>query len=134
VNYGETLVNGDIDDLTNYPDHHQQSFDLSELAFHRDTVPKSAGNFFAIQIGGRVLTADNATDVGNLVAKLKGDSDYNFIRDQVGLGSSKLELFEVIDIPAGKANASGLTAISSSRDNVAQGDVYTSTDGKTYRL
>ena len=134
VNYGETLVNGDIDDLTNYPDHYQQSFDLSELAFHRDTVPKSAGNFFAIQIGGRVLTADNATDVGNLVAKLKGDSDYNFIRDQVGLGSSKLELFEVIDIPAGKSNASGLTAISSSRDNVAQGDVYTSTDGKTYRL
>jgi flagellin len=100
VDYGETLVEGRLNDLTNYPDHYQQSFDLSELEFHRDTIPKNEGNFFSIKIGSRVLTADNANDVGDLAAKLKADSDYNFIREQVGLGSSKLELFEVIDKPA----------------------------------
>jgi flagellin len=108
VDYGKALVEGAAGDLTNYPKHYQQRFDLSDLAFHRDTIPKSAGNFFSVQIGNRVLTADNAVDASDLAAKLKGDSDYNFIRDQVGLGDSKLELFEVIDIPAGaKTNANG---------------------------
>jgi flagellin len=107
---------------------------MSGLKFHRDTIPKSAGNFFSVQIGNRVLTADNATDASDLAAKFKSDSDYNFIREQVGLGDSSLELFEVIDIPEGRANASGLTSIASSRANVAVGDVYTSADGKTYRL
>ena len=128
VDYGETLVNGKIGDLTNYPDHYQQSFDLSDLAFHRDTIPKSAGNFFSIQIGNRVLTADNATDVGDLAAKLKADSDYNFIRDQVGLGDSKLELFEVIDKPA-LANDSG-RLFSQTSATASGGEIFTS--GETY--
>jgi flagellin len=123
------LVSGKLGDLTNYPDHYQQSFDLSDLALHRDTIPKSAGNFFSIQIGNRVLTADNAIDVGDLAAKLKNDSDYNFIRDQVGLGDSKLELFEVFDKPAG-ANDNG-RLISQGRDDAAVGDIYL--DVSTYK-
>ena len=123
VDYGETLVSGKIGDLTNYPDHYQQSFDLSDLAFHRDTIPKSAGNFFSIQIGNRVLTADNATDVGDLAAKLKADSDYNFIRDQVGLGDSKLELFEIIDKPA-LANESG-RLFSQGSTTASAGEIFT---------
>ncbi|MEY2624701.1 MAG: hypothetical protein RL412_476 [Pseudomonadota bacterium] len=119
---------------TAYPAHYQQTFDVSALAFHRDTIPKSAGNFFSIQIGNRVLTADNATDAADLAAKLKGDSDYNFIRDQVGLGDSRLELFEVIDIPAGTANASGNSAITSLRAQVSVGEIYTDASGKVYRL
>jgi flagellin len=140
VSYGENLVSGDLDDLTNYPDHYQQSFDLSGLAFHRDTIPKSAGNFFSIQVGGRVLTADNATDVRDLAAKLKNDSDYNFIRSQVGLGDSKLELFEVRDVPAGSwfgrdpgefaLNASG-GAVDQAEADAANGDIYT--DGGVYK-
>lgn len=141
VSYGESLVNGDLDDLTNYPDHYQQSFDLSKLAFHRDTIPKSAGNFFSIQIGGRVLTADNATDVRDLAAKLKNDSDYNFIRSQVGLGDSKLELFEVRDVPAGSwfgrdpkdfALTAGGGAVNQSEAAATNGDIYT--DNGVYRL
>jgi len=131
VDYGADLVNGRAGDLTNYPDHYKQEFDLSNLVFHRDTVPKSAGNFFAIQIGSRVLTADNATSAADLAAKLKKDSDYAFVRDQVGLGSSKLELFEVIDVPAGYANVSG-NPITQVAANAATDDLYTSADGKTY--
>ena len=128
VDYGETLVSGKLGDLTNYPDHYQQSFDLSGLAFHRDTIPKSAGNFFSIQIGNRVLTADNAIDVADLAAKLKNDSDYNFIRSQVGLGDSKLELFEVIDKPA-LANESG-RLFSQGVTPASVGEIFTS--GQTY--
>ena len=131
VDYGADLVNGVAGDLTNYPDHYKQEFDLSNLVFHRDTVPKSAGNFFAIQIGSRVLTADNATSAADLAAKLKKDSDYAFVRDQVGLGSSRLELFEVIDVPAGYANVSG-NPITQVAANAATDDLYTSADGKTY--
>jgi flagellin len=131
VDYGADLVAGVAGDLTNYPDHYKQEFDLSNLVFHRDTVPKSAGNFFAIQIGSRVLTADNATSAADLAAKLKKDSDYAFVRDQVGLGSSKLELFEVIDVPAGYANVSG-NPITQVAANAATNDLYTSADGKTY--
>ena len=131
VNYAEDLVDGVAGDLTNYPDHYKQEFDLSDLVFHRDTVPKSAGNFFAIQIGSRVLTADNATSAADLAAKLKKDSDYAFVREQVGLGSSKLELFEVIDVPAGYANVSG-NPITQVETNAATDDLYTSADGKTY--
>lgn len=131
VDYGADLVAGVAGDLTNYPDHYKQEFDLSNLVFHRDTVPKSAGNFFAIQIGSRVLTADNATSAADLAAKLKKDSDYAFVRDQVGLGSSKLELFEVIDVPAGYANVSG-NPITQVAANAATDDLYTSADGKTY--
>ncbi len=131
VDYGEDLVDGVAGDLTNYPDHYKQEFDLSDLVFHRDTVPKSAGNFFAIQIGSRVLTADNATSAADLAAKLKKDSDYAFVREQVGLGSSKLELFEVIDVPAGYANVSG-NPITQVETNAATDDLYTSADGKTY--
>jgi flagellin len=131
VDYSADLVNGVAGDLTNYPDHYKQEFDLSNLVFHRDTVPKSAGNFFAIQIGSRTLTADNATSAADLAAKLKKDSDYAFVRDQVGLGSSRLELFEVIDVPAGYANVSG-NPITQVAANAATDDLYTSADGKTY--
>ena len=131
VDYGADLVNGVAGDLTNYPDHYKQEFDLSNLVFHRDTVPKSAGNFFAIQIGSRVLTADNATSAADLAAKLKKDSDYAFVRDQVGLGSSRLELFEVVDVPAGYANVSG-NPITQVAANAATDDLYTSANGKTY--
>jgi flagellin len=131
VDYGADLVDGVAGDLTNYPDHYKQEFDLSNLVFHRDTVPKSAGNFFAIQIGSRTLTADNATSAADLAAKLKKDSDYAFVRDQVGLGSSRLELFEVIDVPAGYANVSG-NPITQVAANAATNDLYTSADGKTY--
>jgi flagellin len=78
-----------------------------------------------------VLSADNATDAADLAAKLKGDSDYNFIRDQVGLGSSKLELFEVIDVPAGKANVSG-NSIDQLAAQAATNDIYTDSTGKLY--
>ena len=132
VDYGADLVDGVAGDLTNYPDHYKQEFDLSNLVFHRDTVPKSAGNFFAIQIGSRVLTADNATSAADLAAKFKKDSDYAFVRDQVGLGSSRLELFEVVDIPAG-SNVSG-RSISQAVGTAATGELYTSADGKTYRV
>ena len=131
VDYGTNLVAGVANDLTNYPKHYKQEFDLSNLVFHRDTVPKSAGNFFAIQIGSRVLTADNATSAADLAAKLKKDSDYAFVRDQVGLGSSRLELFEVVDVPAGYANVSG-NPITQVAANAATDDLYTSADGKTY--
>jgi len=132
VDYGEDLIAGTVGDLTNYPAHYQQRFDLSDLAFHRDTIPKSAGNFFSIQIGNRVLSADNAVDASDLAAKLKGDSDYNFIRDQVGLGSSSLELFEVIDIAAGaKCNANG-TPLSVRFNYAENGDYCLSNDGKMY--
>ena len=131
VDYGADLVNGVAGDLTNYPDHYKQEFDLSNITFHRDTVPKSAGNFFAIQIGSRVLAADNATSAADLAAKLKNDSDYAFVREQVGLGASRLELFEVIDVPAGYANASG-NPITQVAANAATNDLYTSADGKTY--
>jgi flagellin len=131
VDYGADLVNGVAGDRTNYPDHYKQEFDLSNITFHRDTVPKSAGNFFAIQIGSRVLTADNATSAADLAAKLKNDSDYAFVREQVGLGASRLELFEVIDVPAGYANASG-NPITQVAANAATEDLYTSADGKTY--
>ena len=133
VDYGEGLVDGVAGDLTNSPDHYKQEFDLSDLVFHRDTVPKSAGNFFAIQIGSRTLTADNATSAADLAAKFKQDSDYAFVRDQVGLGSSKLELFEVIDVPAGYANVSG-NAITQLEAQSATNDLYTSADGKTYKV
>jgi flagellin len=132
VDYDDALAAGGVaGDLTNYPDHYKQEFDLSNLVFHRDTVPKSAGNFFAIQIGSRTLTADNATSAADLAAKLKKDSDYAFVRDQVGLGSSRLELFEVIDVPAGYANVSG-NPITQVAANAATDDLYTSADGKTY--
>ena len=133
VTYGEDLVAGVVGNLTNYPAHRKQEFDLSNLVFHRDTVPKSAGNFFAIQIGSRTLTADNATSAADLAAKFKQDSDYAFVRDQVGLGSSSLELFEVIDVPAGKANVSG-SAITQELAQSATNDLYTSADGKTYKV
>ena len=133
VNYsaGADLVAGRTSDITGYPAHYKQEFNLSNLVFHRDTVPKSAGNFFAIQIGSRTLTADNATSAADLAAKFKNDSDYAFVRDQVGLGSSSLELFEVIDVPAGKANVSG-SAITQLEAQSATNDLYTSADGKTY--
>ena len=131
VDYGADLVAGRTTDITNYPAHYKQEFNLSNLVFHRDTVPKSAGNFFAIQIGSRTLTADNATSAADLAAKFKNDSDYAFVRDQVGLGSSSLELFEVIDVPAGKANVSG-SAITQLEAQSATNDLYTSADGKTY--
>ena len=133
VDYGEDLVAGVAGNLTNYPAHRKQEFDLSNLVFHRDTVPKSAGNFFAIQIGSRTLTADNATSAADLAAKFKQDSDYAFVRDQVGLGSSSLELFEVIDVPAGYANVSG-NAITQLEAQSATNDLYTSADGKTYKV
>ena len=84
----------------NIPAHYQQKFDLSDLDFHRDTIPKSAGNFFAIQIGDRVLTAENVSDVNDLVKKLKADSDFNFVKEQAGLLDDSVELFEIYDAGA----------------------------------
>jgi flagellin len=131
VNHGADLVESVASDPINYPAHYQQEFNLSKVVFHRDTVPKSAGNFFAIQIGSRTLTADNVANAADLAAKFKQDSDYSFIREKIGLGSSKLELFEVIDVPAGKANVSG-SAITQLEAQAATDDLYTSSNGKNY--
>jgi flagellin len=133
VNHGADLVESVESDPINYPAHYQQEFNLSKVVFHRDTVPKSAGNFFAIQIGSRTLTADNVANAADLAAKFKQDSDYSFIREKIGLGSSKLELFEVIDVPAGKANVSG-SAITQLKAQSTINDVYTNADGKTYKV
>jgi len=43
--------------------------------------------------------------VNDLVTKLRADSDYNFVREQAGLGNSKVDLFEIIDTPASGATA-----------------------------
>ena len=102
---GNTLVTAISGDETDYPAHYQQTFDLSNLTFHRETIPKSAGNFFSLQIGGRILSADNVSDVNDLVTKLRADSDYNFVREQAGLGDSKVDLFEIIDTPASGSTA-----------------------------
>jgi flagellin len=78
------------------PPYWKQEFDLSNLDFHRDTTPKNEGNSFEIQIGSRVLTADNVTDVTDLVTKLKSDSDYQFVLKAAGF-DPQYDMFDVQD-------------------------------------
>jgi flagellin len=78
------------------PPYWKQEFDLSGLKFHKDTTPKNAGNSFELQIGGRVLTADNVTDVTDLVNKLKADSDYKFVVESAGFNAN-YDMFDVQD-------------------------------------
>jgi len=78
------------------PPYWKQSFDVSNLTFHKDTLPKNAGNDFEMQIGGRVLKAENVTDVTDLVNKLKADSDYQFVLKESGLPAS-YDMFDVRD-------------------------------------
>jgi len=108
------------------PAHYQQSFTLSDLTFHRDTIPKSAGNFFALQIGDRVLTADNVSDVNDLVKKLKADSDYEFVKEQVGLADDSLELFEIYDDGANTDPRKQLLHINFGVDATNRGFLYQS--------
>jgi len=128
VTYGSNTVSGVANDLTNYPKHFEQDLNLSALTFYRDTIPKSAGNFFSIQIGDRVLTADNAVDVADLAGKLMADSDYNFVRDKVGLGQSKIDLFDIYDVAANK-NWDG-SALTQTLAAAAMGSIYTDTGGQ----
>jgi len=94
------------------PAHYRQEFDLSKLSFYKDTLPKSAGNNFTLQIGGRVLSADNVTDVNDLVTKLKQDSDYNFVRTSVGLDGTNLQLFDIEDLAPGSKTDAGVAVTS----------------------
>lgn len=73
-----------------------QKFDLSNLTFHKDTLPKTAGNNFELQIGSRVLKADNVTDVSDLVNKFKADSDYEFILSENGFPKN-YDMFDIQD-------------------------------------
>ena len=78
------------------PPYWEQVFDLSNLTFHKNTTPKNAGNNFEIQIGGRILTADNVSDITDLVSKLKNDSDYQFVLKAAGFDPS-YDMFDVQD-------------------------------------
>jgi flagellin len=78
------------------PPYYPQIFDLSNLQFHRATTPKNEGNSFEVQIGDRVLTADNVTDVTDLVNKLKADSDYQFVLKAAGF-DPEYDMFNVQD-------------------------------------
>ena len=49
-----------------------------------------------MQIGDRVLTADNVTDVTDLVNKLKSDSDYQFVLKAAGF-DPEYDMFDVQD-------------------------------------
>ena len=83
-----------VDDAT--PPYWKQVFDVSSLKFHKDTLPKNEGNSFELQIGGRVLKAENVTDVTDLVNKLKADSDYQFVLKEAGFPST-YDMFDVQD-------------------------------------
>ena len=78
------------------PPYWRQEFDLSNLQFHRNSTPKNEGNSFEMQIGDRVLTADNVTDVTDLVNKLKSDSDYQFVLKAAGF-DPEYDMFDVQD-------------------------------------
>jgi len=78
------------------PPFRTQVFDLSDLKFHKNVTPKNEGNSFEIQVGGRVLTADNVTDVTDLVNKLKADSDYQFVLKAAGF-DPEYDMFDVQD-------------------------------------
>lgn len=78
------------------PPYWKQVFNISDLKFHKDTLPKNEGNDFEVQIGGRVLKAQNVTDVSDLVNKLKADSDYQFVLKEAGFSSS-YDMFDVRD-------------------------------------
>ncbi len=81
---------------TAIPPYYKQVFDVSKLQFHKDTLPKNEGNNFEMQVGGRVLKAENVTDVTDLVNKLKADSDYQFVLQEAGFPSS-YDMFDVQD-------------------------------------
>lgn len=78
------------------PPYWKQVFTLTNLQFHKDTTPKNAGNNFEMQIGDRVLKADNVTSVTDLVSKLKADSDYQFILKEAGFDPN-YDMFDVRD-------------------------------------
>jgi len=83
------------------PKFYPQEFTLTSAAFHT-TNPKSAGNTFELQVGGRVLTAHDVTSVADLAKKLSEDSDFNFVREEAGF-DPEYSMFEVIDGGAGAA-------------------------------
>jgi len=84
---------------TGPPKFFPQEFTLTSAAFHV-TNPKGPGNTFELQVGGRVLTANDVTSVADLAKKLSEDSDFNFVRQQAGF-DPEYSMFEVIDGGAG---------------------------------
>lgn len=84
---------------TGPPKFFPQEFTLTSAAFHV-TNPKGPGNTFELQVGGRVLTANDVTSVADLAQKLSADSDFNFVRQQAGF-DPEYSMFEVIDGGAG---------------------------------
>lgn len=78
------------------PPYYKQVFDVSKLAFHKDSLPKNEGNSFEMQIGSRILKAENVTDVTDLVNKLKADSDYQFVLREAGFPVT-YDMFDVQD-------------------------------------
>jgi len=86
---------------TGPPKFFPQEFTLTSAAFHV-TNPKGPGNTFELQVGGRVLTANDVTSVADLAKKLSEDSDFNFVREQAGF-DPEYSMFEVIDGGAGAA-------------------------------
>jgi flagellin len=72
-----------------------QKFDMSGISWHDGEVPKGAGNHFEIQVGGRMLSADNVTSLRDLVDKLRADSDYHFVKEEAGWDQPEQEIFEI---------------------------------------
>ena len=71
----------------------QQTFDTSGITWYSGAVPEGPGQFYEVKIGGRTLTAYDATSLDDMIQKLKQDSDYNFVREEAGITGSD-ELFE----------------------------------------
>jgi len=71
----------------------QQTFDTSDITWYSGAVPEGPGQFYEVKIGGRTLTAYDATSLDDMIQKLKQDSDYNFVREEAGITGSD-ELFE----------------------------------------
>jgi flagellin len=72
-----------------------QKFDMTGINWHKDAVPKGAGNHFEIQVGGRTLSADNVTSLRDLVDKLRSDSDYHFVKKEAGWDQPEQEIFVI---------------------------------------
>ena len=71
----------------------QQKFNTSGITWYSATVPEGPGQFYEMKIGNRTLTAYDATSLGDMIEKLKADSDYNFVKEEAGLTGNE-ELFE----------------------------------------
>jgi len=95
------VFNKTSDIVSASPNYYPQEFTLTNTVFHT-TNPKSAGNTFELQVGGRVLTAHDVTSVADLAKKLSEDSDFNFVREEAGF-DPEYSMFEVIDGGAGAA-------------------------------